>query len=108
MNVRWLAATLLFVMITTDAAACDRVSAQNAFDMLAAMTTSRTMKDGKLVYQWNSDFTNCSDAQKLQIATIAANADACLIRKAREIEFYSPLGVLVTRASPYRGIEMVR
>lgn len=88
----------------TAAFACDRAASQRVQSMLREMA-SWSEKNGKVRFEWSSDWDSADRAQRRGLITTFADSDACLTGRAREIEFYRN-GKLVGRASPTNGISL--
>ena len=56
--------------------------------------------------RFGSDYRSWTSAQREQMVTAFANADACVSGKARDIEFRSPDGRVIARADGVRGVRM--
>ncbi len=80
-------------------------SSREVRDMISQMATvSFDTKNKVVVVTWGSDWDQASHDQRQGLIEAFANADACLNKGARDIQFYRS-GTLVGTAD-YRGIRL--
>ncbi len=101
-----LAVSIIILISTFQAAACDKAAAKNVMSLMNPMIQSVETDAGWTIITFGSDYFSWTDRQTEGIVTTYANADACLTGKARKLEFRSPSGKLVARADSFRGIQM--
>lgn len=102
-----LIAAALLSLVSIPSIACDEAAALKVRNMINEMGQI-SESGGKVSVRWGSDFNYWNEDQKLKMARTAADADACLTGKARDIRFYSPGGKLIAVASPNSGIMLVK
>lgn len=95
---------LILVLSMSAAEACDRAAATKVRDGLSSLAQIAE-KDGRVTYTWGSVWDNESSERRLRLIRAAADSDACLTGRAREMRFYSN-GRLVGTASPTHGIKL--
>lgn len=100
-------AVALLALISIPSIACDKAAALKVRNMINEMGQI-SESGGKVSVRWGSDFNYWNEDQKQGMARTAADADACLTGKPREIRFYSPAGKLITVASPSGGIMLIK
>lgn len=96
----------IFGMGAANSASCDKKSAQKVQGLIEEMAKI-SRERGFIRIQWGNGFHTWGSDKQLQMAQIAANADACLTGFASEIRFYSPAGKFNAIASPTSGIRLV-
>lgn len=99
-------ALAFFAMVSTSALACDSASAKKVQGMLHEMAVWQE-KGGVVTFKWGSDWDHAAPHERLGLVRAFADSDACLMGRAREINFYR-FGKLVAQASPTSGIRLVK
>lgn len=96
----------VFLCIPIVALACDRSAAMTVQSNLRGLATI-TERNDRVRYAWHPFWDNENNDRRLRILYAAADADACLTGRARELRFYSN-GRLVGIATPNGGVRLVR
>jgi hypothetical protein len=87
---------------------CDKGAAQRVKAMFSTPEMGKeTQADGWVIMTFGSDYSVWTTEQRHQMITTFADADACLARSARKIEFNSPGGRTIARADNIRGIRFL-
>jgi hypothetical protein len=87
-------------------ASCDRAAARTVVQHLEAGGARIALEDGWVVVRFGADYTVWTPQQTEALIAVYADADACLHQRARKIEYQSPIGAVIARADPVRGIRM--
>jgi len=103
---KFVLALAFFSIISTSALGCDRAASQKVQGMLREMATWQE-KDGVITFKWGSDWDHAAPHERLGLVRSFADSDACLMGRAREINFYR-VGKLVAKASPTSGIRLIK
>lgn len=91
-----------FWCCSTSAVACDKDAARKVQLMVREMGTWAEQGD-RVTFTWGSDWDHTT--QRTGLVHAIADSDACLVGRAREINFYRK-GGLVAQASPKTGIRL--
>lgn len=84
--------------------ACDQGAAVKVREGLVGLAQIAE-KDGRVTFHWGPIWDNENNERRLRLIRSAADSDACLTGRTREIRFYSN-GRLVGTASPTYGITL--
>lgn len=97
---------ILVAAVATAAQACDRAAAQQ---VQAGLRDLAQISDqgNRITYTWGPAWDNWTNERRLRWTRAAADADACLTGRARDIRFYAN-GRLVGIASPTSGIGLIQ
>ena len=99
-------ATLLALVFTCSALACDKTAARDVQKGLRDLATWYE-NDGNITFKWGTVWDEATPDERFKLISAAADADACLTGRAREIKFYRS-GTLVGIASPTTGIRLIK
>lgn len=97
----------LMLVASSAFADCSKESANKVLKVMSQMGSWKVLDSALTIeFKWGSDIDNTTPRERLKLFETFANADACIVGRARKIEYYRR-GKLIGLASPDFGIKLV-